>query len=257
MKLFSQSDKGPAAGRNLGVVNAKGSIVVFTDPDCVADSAWLMEHARHYVTREVGGVEGRVETDWEELLYPIRVSPAGFRYVTCNMSYRKDVLNKVGMFDEGFRWREDTELAYRVIAAGWKIDSERSAVVHHPVKTLTKPALVASGLKHSYDVALYMKHPDLTMKDLRLRKLGPIALSPEFFFSVAGLVSVLLLCLAFLMSTAFGIFLVALLGSAAILKRQGMLRRKAKASLIWMTVFTILIEIGRLRGSFRLRSFVL
>jgi glycosyltransferase involved in cell wall biosynthesis len=257
IRIFSQSDRGPAAGRNLGVANATGTILVFTDPDCIPDSAWLMEHAKHYAAREVGGVEGRVETDWKELLYPVRVSPAGFRYVTCNISYRKEVLEEIGLFDENFRWREDTDLAYRVIGAGWKIESERSAVVHHPVKKLTKRALAVHGLKHRFDVALYRKHPDIVGKDFRLRKLGPVALSREFFFCAAALLSVFFLWLAFSVSIFLSLPLLIMLVAWAILQRHRMLRRKARASLIWMVAFIVLMEIGRVWGSLKFRRFML
>jgi GT2 family glycosyltransferase len=257
VRIFSQSDKGPAAGRNLGVANAKGTVVAFTDPDCIADSAWLMEHARHYAEREVGGVEGRIETDCKELLYPIRVSPAGFRYVACNISYRREVLERIGLFDENFRWREDSDLAYRVIGAGWKIESERDAVVYHPVKKLTKRALAIYGLKHRFDVALYRKHPDIVGKDFRLRKLGPVALSREFFSCAAGLLSAFLLWLAFSVSIPLSLSLFIVLAAWAILQRHRMLRRSARASLAWMVAFIVLVEIGRVWGSFQFRRFML
>jgi glycosyltransferase involved in cell wall biosynthesis len=257
LKLFTESDRGPAAARNLGVMKARGSIVAFTDPDCVVDEAWLAEHAKCYVSEEVGGVEGRVETDWNNLLYPIRVSPAGYRYITANMSYRRTVLEKVGLFDENFRWKEDDELAYRVIEAGWAIRSEDRAIVYHPVRTLAMRGLVSYGLKHRYDVLFYEKHPDLAKSYFRIIKLGPLALTREFLICSAGVLVTCLLGVAFSSNTAIGLALLALFASLGAYQRRRMLKRRAKASLIWMAAFIVLIEIGRLWGCFKFRRFML
>lgn len=258
VKIVAQADKGPAAGRNLGAITAKGTIVAFTDPDCVAHETWLSEHVGQYVSSQVGGAVGRVETDWEKLLYPIRISPAAYPgYITCNISYRREVLEEVGMFDENFRWVEDDELAYRVIEAGWTISKAESAVVYHPVKRLTLRGLVRVALKHRYQVLFYKKHPDIAKSYLRIVVPGPIALTSEFLLSAGGIF--FLACVAILLFTnlAVSFTLLALVALLAIGYRRRMLRRKAKASIFWMAVYIPLVEIGRLWGSLKFRRFLL
>ncbi|HTG54633.1 MAG TPA: glycosyltransferase, partial [Niabella sp.] len=39
---------GPAAARNLGWRNATGTVVAFTDDDCVPASSWLTQIAQHF-----------------------------------------------------------------------------------------------------------------------------------------------------------------------------------------------------------------
>ena len=257
IRILTQPDKGPAAGRNLGVSNAKGSIVAFTDPDCIVDKGWLKQHVANYRSEDIGGVEGKVETDWDQLMEPIRISPAGYRYVTCNISYRREVLEKVGLFDEQFRWKEDDEVAYRVIKAGWKIVTDEHAIIYHPVKKLSARGLVRFGLKHRYDVPFYGKHPDVAKGYFRMVKFGPIALTREFFVA-CGLILIFLLALVGLL-TGNVITLLPLIPAAVwgMIHRRSMLRRKVKASILWMTIFILLIEVGRLWGTIKFRRFFL
>ena len=50
----------------------------------------------------------------------------------CAAMYRKDMLNKVGFFDEDFfAYCEDTDLGFRARLAGWKTISVPDAVVYH------------------------------------------------------------------------------------------------------------------------------
>lgn len=257
VSLLAQSDKGPAAGRNLGVLNAKGRIVAFTDPDCTADKEWLAQHVKAYVSYDTVGVEGRVETDWDQLLYPSRISPATLRYVTCNMSYRREVIEKIGLFDERFRWKEDGELACRVMEAGWKIITQPAAVVYHPVKKLDARGFLTYGLRHQYDILFYMKHPEFAKVFFRLRKLGPLVFAPEFLFICAGVLLLCLIWLTFSINVAYGLLLSGTLATSALIPRRRMLKRRVKASFFLMAAFTVIVEIGRLWGCLRFRRFLL
>lgn len=257
IRILRQPDRGPAAGRNLGIRNAQGSITLFTDPDCLADNDWIFQHVRHYASPQVGGVEGYVKTDWDQLLYPIRVAPAGFRYVTCNISYRRETLEKVGFFDENFRYREDDDLAYTVMEAGWEIISERNAVIYHPVKNQGLRGVVSIGLKHRYDPLFYKKHPDAAMKLYRFLKFGPFILSPEFRVCIATIIGFVLLAATFSIDAVLGLLVVSVLIVGGVFQRHKMLRRKAKASLFWMGIYILFIEIGRLQGSLKVRQLLL
>jgi glycosyltransferase involved in cell wall biosynthesis len=257
VKILRQADRGPAAGRNLGVTNASGSIVAFTDPDCVAHSDWLTKHVRNYVSDQVGGVEGKVETDWDQLMEPIRISPAGYRYVTCNMSYRREVLQKVGLFDETFRWKEDDDLAYRVIDFGLDLVSDDRAVVYHPVKKLNAKGLIRFGLKHRYDVLFYSKHLKIGKGYFRTVYAGRITLTREFFLTCGAVLVFVIAVGGLLTRNVFVVPVLVAVGLWAAMHRRGMLRRKVKSSILWMGVYIVFIELGRLWGTLKFRKFFL
>jgi GT2 family glycosyltransferase len=93
---------------------------------------------------------------------------SGF-YETCNMSYRRDVLERVGGFDEDFRypWGEDTDLAWRAIDSGCGVVFNSLAEVFHEVWPFKWSAHLADIRRQEGLVLLVRKHP-------RIRELFPM-----------------------------------------------------------------------------------
>src|SRR5205085_12507798 len=55
-------------------------------------------------------------------------------FATCNVGYRRALLEELGGFDPAFRWAcDDTDLAVRAQAAGARTAFEPAALVHHEV----------------------------------------------------------------------------------------------------------------------------
>jgi len=255
--VLQDSDRGPAAGRNLGIKVAKGEILAITDPDCVPDRNWLVYHVGHYDNKKVGAVQGRTVTDWDNLCHPVRVAPVLFPYTTCNMSYRAKALREVGPFDEQFRYKEDAEIALRLLEAGWLIENEPRALVYHPVKKLGIRGIVHYGLRHVYDPLLYKKHPEMASSFIGVRKLGPVAITAEFGY-VSGLSS-LGLATIFLRSSysQLSLFL-AFITLTIILAAYAKLRRSMPKKAPVPVMFLALIrEVSRFYGSLKFRKFLL
>ena len=132
---------GPAAARNLGWRAAKSEWVVFLDDDVVPGDGWLRALVTDLaVPYGVGGVQGgltvplpadRQPTDWERSTAAL----AEGRWLTADMAYRAEALRVVDGFDERFpaAYREDTDLAYRVRRAGWRLVRGRRRAIH-PVR---------------------------------------------------------------------------------------------------------------------------
>jgi len=140
-KVVSGQGAGPAAARNLGWRVARAPWVVFLDDDVLPEPDWGQRLATDLaVADDVGGVQGRLTvplpthrrpTDWERSTYGL----VHGRWITADMAYRRAALEAVGGFDERFRraFREDSELAYRVARAGWRLVRGERRVVH-PVR---------------------------------------------------------------------------------------------------------------------------
>ena len=133
---------GPAAARNVGWRASAAEWVAFLDDDVVPDADWLERLAwdLSHADADVAATEGclrvplphdRRPTDWERNVAGLESA----RWVTADMAYRRSVLARVGGFDERFprAFREDADLALRVLDAGYRIErGERTAA--HPVR---------------------------------------------------------------------------------------------------------------------------
>ena len=130
---------GPAAARNLGWRQATATWVAFLDDDVLPDADWLARLAADLrdLGAEVAGSQGRLRvplpddrpsTDWERNVAGLE----GARWATADMAYRRAALAEAGGFDERFRraYREDTDLALRVLRAGHRIERGRRTVAH-------------------------------------------------------------------------------------------------------------------------------
>jgi histidinol-phosphate phosphatase family protein len=133
---------GPAAARNLGWRAAQAPWVAFLDDDVVPSPGWLAELDADLrgVGGDVAGSQGRVRvpmpegrrpTDWERNVRGLETA----RWATADMTYRRGVLDEVGGFDERFprAYREDADLALRVLRAGYRLVRGRRMVAH-PVR---------------------------------------------------------------------------------------------------------------------------
>ena len=137
---------GPGAARNTGLEVAlevfSPSFIAFTDADCVVDSGWLYEHARHQ--REEPGVwSGQTAAlrpgyiaryhDAMGTLNGRRNATGGLIYgPTCNLSVASTIL-RTARFDERFPSAafEDVEFCVRLIKSDIVPRYARSALVRH------------------------------------------------------------------------------------------------------------------------------
>ncbi|HEU5082087.1 MAG TPA: glycosyltransferase family A protein [Acidimicrobiales bacterium] len=135
-------NRGAAGGRNTGWRAAAAPVVAFTDDDCAPEREWL---ERGLAALEGVGPRtfavGRTRPDPDEEAWLRRpfsrsmsVEEPRF-YETCNVFYRRDDLEALGGFDEGFGiGGEDTDLALRLLDAGGQAVWVPEAVVRHQVR---------------------------------------------------------------------------------------------------------------------------
>jgi GT2 family glycosyltransferase len=142
--------------RNDGVAAARGDVIIFVDDDVIPDRNLIAAHAGAYADDGVGGVAGRVlgpggppksvETRGSRIakigLLGLVVHdhfdsdrPTGADHVRgCNMSFLKRAITDAGGFDGRFGGSahlEETDLALRVRARGYRLVFEPGAVLVH------------------------------------------------------------------------------------------------------------------------------
>ena len=129
--------RGPAAARNRGWRTGDAPWVAFLDDDVVAPIGWFDALLEDLAAGgpDVAGVQGRIDvplsgrpTDRERTVGRL----AGARWATADMAYRRAALERTGGFDERFphAYREDADLALRVMDAGWELRLGRRGVTH-------------------------------------------------------------------------------------------------------------------------------
>lgn len=153
IRYLCQDHKGPAAARNVGITEASGDIILFTDSDIVPHEDLVHEHLEwHQRNPDISGaVLGYVT-------WPSQPTPTPFmrwygekgalfafgrfrsgqrltflNFYTCNLSLRTEFLRRHGRFDEEFKSAafEDIELGYRLVKAGLRLTYNPGAVGYH------------------------------------------------------------------------------------------------------------------------------
>lgn len=120
--------------RNRGIQMAKGSIVAFTDGDCIANPFWASEIRRSLENSPiVGGKTLAMGYEPFKNLGRVEVYQNGndITFPSCNLAYRKEVLDDIGGFDQKFVTAEDIDLNYRSVKAGYSIVENRKMVIYH------------------------------------------------------------------------------------------------------------------------------
>jgi GT2 family glycosyltransferase len=131
----------PHAARNRGVELARGELLVFTDPDCVARRDWL---SRLIAAHEeghpvVGGAIANQGGGWiNQGIHVSKFAPwtgeaaPGARgdLATANVLWRRSLWERVGPFPSE-SWCGDTELSWRARAEGVELRFDPRAVVGH------------------------------------------------------------------------------------------------------------------------------
>jgi glycosyltransferase involved in cell wall biosynthesis len=134
--------KGPANARNKGILFASQTLVAFTDDDVVVTPHWLKRLVEKIIHSDpsIAGVGGRVLPLNKDILSQyyseIRLldPPKNLQYiVTANACFKKDIISKVGLFNNSFTFAggEDTELCFRLRKMKYRFLFQRDAVVYH------------------------------------------------------------------------------------------------------------------------------
>ena len=157
--LYLRNDNGfgrMTASRNIGLKHSIGDIIAYVDDDAFAHPGWLAALISAYTTPEIGAVGGRAlnNVPGEETRNVDKIGRVSSRGVLegnfaadpgkiisvehiigCNMSFRREVLARLGGFREDFPGIsgicEDTDMSLRVRRVGYSILFNPRSVVDH------------------------------------------------------------------------------------------------------------------------------
>jgi glycosyltransferase involved in cell wall biosynthesis len=134
VKLYLQGGT-RGEGRNFGIEKANGEAVAFIDGDCIANPFWVKE-LRRLLKKGAPIVAGRtirmgympfVQLSRVELFY----KGVDLTFPSCNLAYKKKLIDDIGAFDPLFRTAEDIDMNYRAVKKGARIHYNDDAIVYH------------------------------------------------------------------------------------------------------------------------------
>ena len=193
--LKHESNQGRARARNTGLRCATGDIIIFLDSDMTVAPNFFRAHAAGHKREEntvfIGNIVWGCDippsalTRYVERRGVHRINGQGgvhFKcFVTGNSSLRRDLLERVGFFDEDFTvyGGEDLELGYRLHIAGAQFSYLEDAVSHHNhIRPLDQLCRLMYAYGQGSMPVLVDKHPGLAPV-LRLDFLQQPTFSPK------------------------------------------------------------------------------
>ncbi len=155
LRLFSQSNRGPAAARNRGIAESRADLVAFLD----ADDTWPAGALRHQLAmmqrdESVDVLLGHTDHA------PLAGGTPG-RFLTFLIGaalFRRTVFDRVGMFNEELRRGEDVDwfMRAREVPINLRISERTTLTYCHDTRRPDSPAqagpeVLAAMLKRSLD----------------------------------------------------------------------------------------------------------
>jgi GT2 family glycosyltransferase len=173
VRAIHQPNAGLSVARNVGLREARGEVVAYTDSDCFADGDWLT-HLVHQLTSTgaaaVGGPNLTPDDGW--LAGCVAASPGQPTHVLeseqvaehipgCNMAFRRDALAAINGFDPVYRKAgDDVDVCWRLQQAGYWITFAPGAFVWHHRRQNPRAYLKQQGGYGEAEALLRFKHPD-------------------------------------------------------------------------------------------------
>jgi GT2 family glycosyltransferase len=154
-----------AAARNIGIREARGDLLCFTDADCIPAPDWLARLTARFEDASIHVVGGGVTFEagnywtlcdnlgWFHDYLASTAEGERAQLPSLNLCVRRSLIDRVGLFNESYPRAagEDAEWTTRMRQAGYELHFAPAAIVHH------RPgrAGIEAVLRHAY---VYGRH---------------------------------------------------------------------------------------------------
>jgi len=144
--LVKEPKPGSYSARNKGILSSKGGIFAFTDSDCIPSKGWIENGVKMFLmTDHCGLVAGDIKYCFRDdkgpklielcdtILYPMNQEVLVLlrRADGANIFTSREVIDKIGMFNEALKSGGDDELAFRVYQHGYQhVYASNARVLH-------------------------------------------------------------------------------------------------------------------------------
>ena len=172
--VYSQLN--PAAAYNLVLNDTKHEIIGLIDSDAKVEKQWLQKLVKRLGDPKIAGASGTVETWNNDKLVPRvigyelnyryhRLPQSVERVATMNLLLKKEIVQKIGGFDETLPTQYDTDIGARLAKEGYTIAFDSEAICYHFHRS-TLGAFFKQQYKYGQNTwKLYFKHPKLAKGD--------------------------------------------------------------------------------------------
>lgn len=150
---YMQANAGSYSARNLGIGKAKGTILAFTDADCIPDKSWLEQGVKAIVSGRYEILVGRIDFLLSSKISAVEAYDINFHMLqeyyckilhsgaTANILVNRNVIEKIGPFDTKLRSGGDMEFCRRAKEMQLTIGYGDSVIVYHPTRKTLKELL--------------------------------------------------------------------------------------------------------------------
>ncbi len=228
LRVISIKSSGPPHARNVGIGEAKGEIVGLFDDDIMCRNDCFENAVSIFRDKDIAVVETTLFLEGTDK--PLLRGSVEQGFITASIFFRREILRAVGGMDEEF-WdgdlkmffRDDSDLGFRVIEAGYNTIRSHEVVAWHPQNFYSLQSSFAHVRRYMFDALLYRKHPRLYRKYIERKKVGPVRFGRPMHYASVMYIAAWVLALG---SLIFGNLQGIMVASLAIVSAYSIVRYK-------------------------------